>query len=169
MALVQEVHHRVHHIGLQHGVRARSTLGGTRGLSPAFSLVKKRRSGTVYCEYRLRHRPAPSTQSSQIIVCFLGAGEYRLRQNYVIGSPAGEHFFRPECSTWLYSLGRNRCGESWRLTPVGRRALFLAPSAPAHIQSTSSILPHRSTLIGYEPKLNHNVLFTKTLFCCKTL
>ena len=28
MAFVQEVHHRVHHIGLQHGVRARSALGG---------------------------------------------------------------------------------------------------------------------------------------------
>ena len=49
-------------------------------------------------------RPAPSTQSSQIIVCFLGAGEYHLRQTYVIGSPAGKHFLRPECSTWLYSL-----------------------------------------------------------------
>ena len=59
----------------------------------------------MYCEYRLRNRPAPSTQSSQIIVCFLGAGEYHLRQTYVIGSPAGEHFLRPECSTWLYSLG----------------------------------------------------------------
>ena len=75
------------------------------GLSPAFFPCKKRRSGTVYCEYRLRHRPAPSTHSSQIIVCFLGAGEYHLRQTNVIGSPAGEHFLRPECSTWLYSLG----------------------------------------------------------------
>ena len=28
MALVQEVHHRVHHIGLQHGIRVRSALGG---------------------------------------------------------------------------------------------------------------------------------------------
>ena len=61
----------------------------------------------MYCEYRLRHRPAPSTQSSQIIVCFLGAGEFHLRQTYVIGSPAGEHFLRPECSTWLYSLAYN--------------------------------------------------------------
>ena len=50
--------------------------GAQGGSVRRFSLVKKRRSGTVYCEYRLRHRPAPSTQSSQIIVCFLGAGEY---------------------------------------------------------------------------------------------
>ena len=78
-----------------------STQGGS---VRRFFPCKKRRSGTVYCEYRLRHRPAPSTQSSQIIVFFLGAGEYHLRQTYVIGSPAGEHFLRPECSTWLYSL-----------------------------------------------------------------
>ena len=49
----------------------------------------------------------PLQHSSQIIVCFLGAGEYHLRQTYVIGNPAGEHFLRPECSTWLYSLGWN--------------------------------------------------------------
>ena len=79
------------HIG---GHRATLEYGSAQGGSVRrFSLVKKRRSGTVYCEYRLRHRPAPSTQSSQNIVCFLGAGEYRLRQNYVIGSPAGKHFF----------------------------------------------------------------------------
>ena len=42
----------------------------------------------------------------------------------------------------------------------GRRAPFLAPSAPPHIQSASSILSRRSTLIGYEPKLNDSSLFT---------
>ena len=57
-------------------------------------------------------------------------------------------------------LWAKRCGESWRLTQVGRRAPFLAPSALAHIHSASSILPRRSTLIGYEPKLNDSGLFT---------
>ena len=51
-------------------------------------------------------------------------------------------------------------GESWRLTQFGCHAPFLAPSAPAHIQSVSSILRRRSTLIGYEPKLNDSGLFT---------
>ena len=57
--------------------------------------------------------------------------------------------------------GRSALGETlWRLTQFGRRAPFLAPSAPAHIQSASCILPRRSTLIGYEPKLNDSDLFT---------
>ena len=96
----------------------------------------------MYCEYRLRHRPSPSTQSSQIIVCFLGAGEYRLRQNYVIGSPAGEHFLRPECSTWLYSLVPN-AGRSPRTVP----SAVSAGSYPISVEHS----PRRSTLIGYGP------------------
>ena len=57
-------------------------------------------------------------------------------------------------------LWAKRCGESWRLTQVGRRAQFLAPSAPAQTQSSLRILPRPSTLIGYEPKLNDSGLFT---------
>ena len=64
------------------------------------------------------------------------------------------------CDQRPLGFGKKACGESWRLTQFGRRAPFLAPSAPAHIQSASSILPRRSTLIGYEPKLNDVGLFT---------
>ena len=85
-----------------------------------------------------------------------------IRSNFVFGpkSSAQSTAHGPStCDQRPLCFRRKRCGESWRQTQVGRRALFLALSAPAHIQSALSILPRRWTLIGYEPKLNHSGLF----------
>ena len=140
---------------LEYGNKQVSYGSSQGGSVRRFSIVKKRRRGTVYCEYRLRHRSAPSTQSYQIIVCFLGIGEYRLRQNYVIGSLVGEHFLRPECSTWLYSLGQQRMISITAHLIQLRRQPFLVD-----IDQSQAISPHLVTKYReYGSEVEHRSTF----------
>ena len=71
-----------------------------RGLSPAFFPSKKKNDAAALCIVNIVYVIGPPLQHRVLQLANLGSVG-----DYVIGSPAGEHFLRPECSTWLYSLG----------------------------------------------------------------